>query len=111
MPITLSTARHQSTTVVSVSGDIDLDTAAQLEDGLRTAIADTRSDLVVDLTSTTFLDSTGLGVLVGISKQLDTSGRSLRLVCPRARLLKIFQISRLDTVWPIFLTVDEAMAA
>ena len=58
-----------------------------------------------------FLDSTGLGVLVGALKRLRAAGGTLGLVCAHERLLKIFRITALDRVFALFDTVEAATQA
>jgi anti-sigma B factor antagonist len=58
-----------------------------------------------------FLDSTGLGVLVGGLKRVRAHEGSLHLVCTQDRILKIFRITGLTKVFPIHGSVDEALAA
>ena len=66
---------------------------------------------VVDLEAVEFLDSTGLGVLVGGLKRVRAHEGSLRLVCTQERILKIFRITGLTKVFPIHSSVDEALSA
>jgi anti-sigma B factor antagonist len=66
--------------------------------------------VVVDLLGVSFLDSTALGVLVGSFKRLRDSGGTLKLVIAEPRILKVFEITDLVRVFPIFATVDEALA-
>jgi anti-sigma B factor antagonist len=66
--------------------------------------------VVVDLGTVEFLDSTGLGVLVGAHKRLRAADGVLALVCTREPLLKIFRITALDQVFPIYETVQAATA-
>jgi anti-sigma B factor antagonist len=64
--------------------------------------------VVVDLSRVEFLDSTGLGVLVGALKRLRAAGGTLGLVCAHERLLKIFRITALDRVFALYDTVEAA---
>jgi anti-sigma B factor antagonist len=57
-----------------------------------------------------FLDSTGLGVLVGAHRRLQARDGSLGLVVPHERLLKVFRITGLDNVFDMHSSVDEATA-
>jgi anti-sigma B factor antagonist len=66
--------------------------------------------VVVDLGRVEFLDSTGLGVLVGALKRLRGVGGELSLVCNQERLLKIFRITGLDRVFTLYPTVEGATA-
>jgi anti-sigma B factor antagonist len=94
--------------VVSVRGEVDNDTAPQLRDALSAAFGSGASRVVVDLTETDFLDSSGLGALVGVSKQNADRG-PLVLVCPKPNLRKLFEISRLDEVLPVHDTLAAAL--
>ena len=67
--------------------------------------------LVVNMEKVEFLDSTGLGVLVGGLKRVRAHDGSLDLVCTQERILKIFRITGLTKVFGIHNTVDDAIAA
>ena len=111
MDLSLATRLEGDRTVVEVGGEIDVYTAPQLRSALNDAVADGALHLVVDMTGTEFLDSTGLGVLVGGLKRVRAHEGSLRLVCTQERILKIFRITGLTKVFPIHTTVEEAVAA
>jgi anti-sigma B factor antagonist len=98
-------------TVVRVAGEIDVYTAPQLREQLDHEIEGGVRDLVVDLSGVTFMDSTGLGVLVGRLKQIRLNDGSMLLVCAHDRVLKVFVITGLDKVFAIFPTVDAALSA
>jgi anti-sigma B factor antagonist len=76
-------------------------TAPQLQESLHALIAQGRASLVIDLLAVTFLDSTALGVLVGALKRCREQGGELQLVLADARIMKIFEITGLITVFPI----------
>ncbi len=98
-------------TVVEVSGEIDVYTAPTLREELSSHIAADRTDLVVDLTRVDFMDSTGLGVLVGELKKVRTYGGDLRLVIDQEKILKVFRITALTQVFQIHATLEEALSA
>ena len=95
-------------TVVHVGGEIDVYTAPLLRERLDQQVAAGRHHLVVDLEEVTFMDSTGLGVLVGRLKLVRDQDGRLRMVCTQERILKVFRITGLDKVFHIFDSVDEA---
>jgi anti-sigma B factor antagonist len=97
--------------VVAVSGEIDLFTAPELKAALADAIDAGRSRLVVDLTDTTFLDSTALGVLIGTVKRLRVRDGRLTLVNTDPNIAKTFDITGLDQIFTICATREEAVAA
>ena len=98
-------------TVVTVGGDIDVYTAPELRDRLVELVEAGHYHLVVDLEGVDFLDSTGLGVLVGALKRVRAHEGSLLLVCTQERLLKIFRITGLAKVFPIYDSVETAAKA
>ena len=67
--------------------------------------------IVVNLEGVDFLDSTGLGVLVGALKRVRTHEGELALVCTKPRILKGFEITGLTRVFPMYETVDDAVSA
>jgi STAS domain len=66
---------------------------------------------IVNMDQVEFLDSTGLGVLVGALKRVRAHDGSLDLVCTRERILKLFRITGLTKVFGIHQTVDQAITA
>ncbi len=98
-------------TVVAVSGEIDVYTAPKLREHLIDLVSGGHYQLVVDLEGVDFLDSTGLGVLVGGLKRVRAHDGSLHLVCSQDRILKIFRITGLTKVFPIHASVTEALSA
>ena len=97
--------------VIAVRGEIDLFTAPDLKTTLLGAIDAGRLRIVVDLSETTFLDSTALGVLIGAVKRLRARDGALTLVNTDANIAKTFEITGLDQIFVISATRDEAIAA
>src|SRR3954454_17995298 len=109
--LSLSTRTVGDRTIVEVGGEIDVYTAPKLREQLVELVNDGSYHLVVDMEGVDFLDSTGLGVLVGGLKRVRAHEGSLRLVCNQERILKIFRITGLTKVFPIHTSVEEAVAA
>jgi anti-sigma B factor antagonist len=101
---------HSPYTVLAVKGEVDVYTAPRLRERLVDLVSQGRLQIVVDLEGVDFLDSTGLGVLVGGLKRLRSNDGSLGLVCTQSRILKVFEITGLTKVFPIFDSVDAATA-
>ena len=101
--------RDARTSVIAVEGELDLATASSLKGMLLSALHAGADRLIVDLSLATFMDSTALGVLVGVSRRLDADAR-LAIVCARPNVLKIFELAGLDGMFAIFPTLDEALA-
>ncbi len=98
-------------TVIAASGEIDVATAPELREQLTSLIADDHRQLVVDLEDVDFIDSTGLGVLVGAVRRARAADGDLRLVCTNSRLLKVFDVTGLGDVFTIATSVDDAVSA
>ncbi len=96
---------------VNVGGEIDIYTAPRLRELLIDLVSKNNYQLVVNLEKVGFLDSTGLGVLVGGLKRVRAHDGSLDLVCTQERILKIFRITGLTKVFGIYQSVDQAIAA
>jgi anti-sigma B factor antagonist len=97
--------------VIDVQGEIDIYTAPRLRELLIDLVSKGNYQLVVNLDKVGFLDSTGLGVLVGGLKRVRAHDGSLDLVCTQQPILKIFKITGLTQVFGIYETVDQAIAA
>ena len=95
--------------VVAVSGEIDLFTAPELKSALGEALESGHTRIVVDLTNTSFLDSTALGVLIGAVKRLRSRDGALVIVNVDANIAKTFEITGLDKIFTIVPTVEDAL--
>jgi anti-sigma B factor antagonist len=95
-------------TVLAVKGEVDVYSAPRLREKLVELVSQGHRHIVVDLESVDFLDSTGLGVLVGGLKRLRSHEGDLTLVCTQARILKVFEITGLTTVFHIADSVQKA---
>ena len=97
--------------VIDVQGEIDMYSAPRLRELLIDLASQGSYRLVVNLDKVGFLDSTGLGVLVGGLKRMRAHDGSLDLVCTQQRILKILKITGLTEVFGIYQTADQAIAA
>jgi anti-sigma B factor antagonist len=97
--------------VVAVRGEVDLFTAPELKKSIGTAIEEGRVRIVVDLTETTFLDSSGLGVLVGALQRLRDRDGALSIVNVDPAIARTLSITGLDQILAIRPTRDEAVTA
>jgi anti-sigma B factor antagonist len=110
MELSLATRSVSDHVVLEIGGEIDVYTAPRLRERLLELVSAGTKHVVVDLAKVDFLDSTGLGVLVGAHRRLRASHGTLSLVCSHERLLKIFRITGLDSVFEIHRSVEEATA-
>ena len=111
MDLKLGHDRTDGIEVITVEGEIDIYTAPRLRELLIGLVGQGSYQLIVNLDKVGFLDSTGLGVLVGGLKRVRPHNGSLDLVCTQERILNIFRITGLTKVFGIYETVDQAIAA
>jgi anti-sigma B factor antagonist len=109
--LSLQTREVDGRTIVAVGGEIDVYTAPKLRDKITELVGDGRHNLVIDMESVDFLDSTGLGVLVGGLKKVRAHDGSMELICSQDRLLKIFRITGLAKVFTIHESESAALGA
>jgi anti-sigma B factor antagonist len=107
---TVDTGGDGAPAVLAVSGSIDLTTAPGLREQLAALIDDGHLCIVVDLTSCEFLDSTGLGALVAAMKRLRMKDGEIRIVSSSGHVRKVFEITSLDRVFPLFDNVEAAVS-
>lgn len=109
MDLAIDVSNRGSATVLALAGDIDIHTAPALREQLANLEADGAA-VVVDLAGVNFLDSSALGALVAAHRTLSDTGGSLRLAAPKAHVRKVFLITRLTEVIPLYESVEEACA-
>jgi anti-sigma B factor antagonist len=95
--------------VVVTTGEIDLYTAPALRESLIRA-GESSNRIVIDLTAVTFLDSTGLGVMLGAQRRARSTDRSVVLVGPTDMVKRVLHVTGLDRVFPTYARLDEALA-
>lgn len=107
----ITTVRESSeTAVLALEGDADLHTAPQLRECIRDVIDGGVTTLVLDLSEATFVDSTTLGVFLGGMKRLREHNGRILLVVPRADVRRVFEMTLLDRIFPLYDTRAEALA-
>lgn len=111
MELALTARTEGEFEVIEVGGEIDVYTAPRLREAIVTAVDEGHTRLVIDVRKVDFLDSTGLGVLVGALKRVRADGGSLDIVCTQERILKIFEITGLDKVFGLHASIEAARAA
>jgi anti-anti-sigma factor len=97
--------------VVATPAEIDITNAEGLQSALLKAAANGHGTVVVDMTQTTFCDSSGLHTLLAAHKKAQAEGRQVLLVIPGTTVLRVFAITGMDRVIPNFTSLGEALAA
>lgn len=111
MQVTVTTSQQGGVFVIAFGGDIEVSSAATVRDALDRVIAAGHHRIVMDLDGVRFLDSTGLGVMVGRLKAVRDVGGDMHLVCTTPRITRVMAITSLDEVFTIHDSTDDAVAA
>jgi anti-sigma B factor antagonist len=93
--------------VVRVEGDLDMATSPRLEEALESA--GTAKRVVIDLTECTFLDSSALRLLIASARARESEDGSIELVVTNPRILRVLEITAVDTVLPVHDSLESAL--
>ena len=97
-------------TVLTVAGDLDVVGAPDLRQFVMTAVREGKHRLIVDLTGVDFVDSFGLGVIIGSLKRTRLLDGDMMLVVPEPRIRRVFELCDLDRVFTLHHTLADAVA-
>ncbi len=98
----------QGVPVLRLSGELDLSSVPEVRRAIRAYIDENRVNLIINLTDLEFIDSSGLGVLVGGLARVREKQGEIKLVCANRRILRVFEMTRLTQLFEIY--QDEAAA-
>jgi anti-sigma B factor antagonist len=105
-----SRIQDETTCLLDIEGEIDVYTSPQLKQDLVQLAERGIKKVIINLSKVEYLDSTGLGVLIGGLKRLREAGGNLALFGPGMRIQRIFEITGLNKIFDIYGTEEEAMA-
>ena len=106
--LAITVRRERGAVIAAVTGDVDISTVAQLRECLF-ELADGGGTLIVDLNRVTFIDSAGLGALVGTARRAAEYGGNLHAVCARQQTRKLLWLTGVDRRIPLAATLDGAL--
>ena len=106
--LAITVRRERGVVIVAVTGDVDISTVTRLRERL-SELTDGGQTLIVDLNRVTFIDSAGLGTLVGAARRAAAHGSSLHAVCARPQTRKLLWLTGVDRRIPLAATVDGAL--
>lgn len=108
MDLKVSAREERNVTFIRVAGELELDTHTQLREMLIRLAAVQRPAIVVNLAEVSYIDSTGMGVLIGGEKRANEYGGKFAVVCANEKILRLFRITGLDRALRIFPSEEEA---
>lgn len=84
---------------IKIEGEVDVATAAELRALLTDRYQTAPADMVLELSNLCYIDSTGLGVLIGAYGRMQEAGHSIRIINPRENIAKLLRITSLDRIF------------
>jgi len=105
----ISTRMVEEIPVIALSGELDAYTCSQFREAMIDTIDQGHPNVVVSMADVEYIDSSGLGTLVGGLKRASEQGGRIAVVCGSDQIRKVFEITGLEKVFPVF--EDEADAA
>jgi anti-sigma B factor antagonist len=109
--VTHSMREEAGVRVLGLEGPIDVSQAMDLRDVLGEAIDGPAARVVLDLTEVTFIDSSGIGVLVTAHRKADAAGAMFALAGARTTVGRVFELTRTNRLLRLYPSVDEAIEA
>jgi anti-sigma B factor antagonist len=109
--MTLSTSRQGEVTIVQVGGQLTVGNRQDLKAAVQTALEGGARKLLLDCGATGYIDSSGLGALVTIARRVREAGGQLRLAGLNDDLRSLFELTKLDTLFAIAETPQQALAS
>lgn len=108
--LTITVRRERGFEIVAVAGEIDTSTVPRLRERLF-ELADGDRSLVLDLDRVTFIDSAGLGALIGAARRAAAHGSTVHAVCTQPQTRKLLWLTGVDRRIPLSSSLDEAVAS
>lgn len=96
-------------TIIAVDGRLDAFQAKEFKNLVTDLVDDNRNRIIIDMASVDFVDSSGLGSLVGALKLVNNRGGDIKIVSPRPEVRTIFELTRLHRIFDMFDTMDIAL--
>jgi anti-sigma B factor antagonist len=109
--MSFSLEHSNDVTIVTVQGQLVVTNRQEFKQMVLDAMEQGARTVVVDFTDASYIDSSGLGALVSLSRRLRDAGGDLRLVALSDELRTLFELTRLDALFPLFATRADALAA
>ena len=110
-PLPVSMSRKETPNVLPLDGEIDLHVSPEVAKSLKSMISNKPKQVVIDLTKVTYLDSSGLAVLIEGMQNVQEYGGKFLLAGVQEEVKHVFDIARLDQVFDIYPDVDTALTA
>lgn len=102
MDLVISVRNNGSVPIIDLSGEVDAYTSARFREAMVDLIETGAADLIVSMMKVEYIDSSGLGALVGGLKRSTERGGRILIVCDNPQIRKVFEITGLEKVFPLY---------
>lgn len=109
--MSFSLEHNDDVLIVTVEGQLVVTNRQEFKQAILEAVEQGARVVVVDFTNSGYIDSSGLGALVSLSRRLREAGGDLRLVGLNEDLRTLFELTRLDALFPLYATRTDALGA
>ena len=101
--------KMKKTLIIKIFGEIDHHTSKELRQQIETALAEMGGrNIIFDLENVGFMDSSGIGMMIGRYKQLQTQDGRMCIICTNKKIVEITELSGLRNLFPIFKNIEDA---
>lgn len=109
MDLRINVRRDAAVPIIDLEGEVDAYTAGRFREVMLEQIEDGKPDLIISMAKVEYIDSSGLGALVGGLKRASEHNGRIVLVCSGPQVRKVFEITGLEKVFPIFESEEDAV--
>ena len=102
--------KESDVSILEIEGEVDVYYSSRLEEKVKNLISEGERRVIIDMTEVSYMDSSGLGVLVGSLKNLKKSKGEMKIAGVKGEIMNVFEITRLNTFFDMYNTVPEALA-
>ncbi len=111
MDLDIAVRRNGKVTTIELSGEVDAYTSARFREVMVETIENGGANLIVSMLGVEYIDSSGLGALVGGLKRASEHDGRIVIVCDQPQVRKVFEITGLEKVFTLFDTEDAAVGS
>ncbi len=111
MDLQITVRKRGCVAVVELAGELDAYTSSRFREIMIESIEGGSANLIVSMLGVEYIDSSGLGALVGGLKRASERQGRIYILCDQPQVRKVFEITGLEKVFPIYATEDEAVEA
>ena len=109
MDLTIIVRHDKTVPIIDLSGEVDAYTSARFREAMVDLIESGAANLIISMIKVEYIDSSGLGALVGGLKRSTEKGGRIFIVCDNPQIRKVFDITGLEKVFPIYELEAEAL--